>query len=162
LVLQQLFHLMRRKQDPCSATDNKDDARTLHFPGEGANTAYRMVGIKLHPLNRYTRSCCFVLHALQEIVRLLDIFPAWAPVWPLWKANQRQDDQRGTEAVRERQGLGNGRYINSMGERKQQTRHDHHHFKIPAGVLCSEARPHCGTLRNSERLVQVAQERAPC
>ena len=100
MILKQLFHLMRGKQDPRSATHNKDDACTLHFLGERADTAYRMVRAKLNPLNRHIRSCSFVLHELQEIVRLLDIFPSWASVWLLWKTNQRQDDQRGAQIVR--------------------------------------------------------------
>src|SRR5438270_1364168 len=144
LILKQLFHLIRRQQDPRSATHHQDDACTLHFLGERADTAYRMVSVELHPLDRYTRSCCFVLHELQKIVRLFDVFPQRASVWPLWKTDQRQDHQCGTETARKCECNGNGRHVDSMGEREQQTYHDHHHFQ---NAVSPQWRSGCQSLR---------------
>jgi len=62
LILQQLFHLMRRQQDPRSTTHNKDDARTDHFLSERADTAYRIACVELNALNSHTRSGRFVMH----------------------------------------------------------------------------------------------------
>src|SRR5437660_524278 len=45
--------------------------------------------------------------------------------------DQWQDHQCGIKTVRQREGCGNGRPLDRMGARKQQTRHDHHHYPLP-------------------------------
>jgi hypothetical protein len=66
-ILEELLHLTRCEQYTGPTTYEEQDAGTLHFPREIADTAHRMVGVQLNVLNGYALFCCSLMDKDQKI-----------------------------------------------------------------------------------------------
>src|SRR5690242_17704172 len=66
-LLEELLHLTRREKHPCTSMHKEQDACTLHFLSEGADSAHRMMCVQFNAHDGHPLPCRFVMHEFQKI-----------------------------------------------------------------------------------------------